>query len=128
MRRAAATKTGASVNPARRGVDDVDAAARVVDEELLAGAVFLAHDEIELAAPPPVEITEARVAVAELGDGPDGTPARPVVVRPPVFGVARNQCSASIGAAVRLPSEIGQMRLIERGMAEGYEWPRLRCL
>jgi len=95
MHRAAATKTGASVNPARRGVDDVDAAARVVDEELLAGAVFQAHDEIELAAPPPVEITEARVAVAELGDGPDGTPASPVVVRPPVFGVARNQCSAS---------------------------------
>ena len=97
MRRAAATKTGASVNPARRGVDDVDAAARVVDEELLAGAVFLAHDEIELAAPPPVEITEARVAVAELGDA--------LTVLLPARWWSGRRCSASLGISVRLQSE-----------------------
>src|SRR5438477_92585 len=54
---------------ARLRIDDVDAAARVVDEELLAGAVLLAHDEIELTPPRAVEITEARVPVATLGMG-----------------------------------------------------------
>src|SRR2546427_2385280 len=52
---------------ARLRIDDVDAAARVVDEELLAGTVLLAHDEIELTPPRAVEITEARVPVATLG-------------------------------------------------------------
>src|SRR5213078_4157678 len=36
-------------------------------EELLAGTVLLAHDQVELTAPGPVEIAEARVAVAEIG-------------------------------------------------------------
>jgi len=52
--------------PGRR-IGDVDPDAGVVDEELLAGPVLLAHDHIELPAPRAVEITEARAAVAALG-------------------------------------------------------------
>lgn len=45
-------------------IDEVRLLPRVVDEELLAGAVLLAHREVPLAEPLAVPVAELRVAVA----------------------------------------------------------------
>src|SRR5690606_13902251 len=49
---------------ARGGVDDLDGLPGIVDEELLAGAMLLPHDEIDSAAPVAVAIAEAAVLIA----------------------------------------------------------------
>jgi hypothetical protein len=48
---------------ARRPIDDAELLARVVDEELLAGAVHLSHRHGELLSPARVQVTEAAVLV-----------------------------------------------------------------
>src|SRR5690606_25111881 len=48
----------------RRGVDDGDRLPGVIDEELLAGPVLLAHDEVEAALPGAVALAEAAILVA----------------------------------------------------------------
>ena len=49
---------------ARVGVDDRDRRARVVDEQLLAGPVVVAHDDVEVASPAAVVLDELGVAIA----------------------------------------------------------------
>ena len=50
-------------HPAGPGVGQGNRLAGVVDEDLLAGPVVLAHDHVELAAPEPVALAELRVLV-----------------------------------------------------------------
>ena len=54
-------------NLAGLGVDDRHRVARVVDEELLAGAVHLAHRALEALGEVPVEVAEARILVGRPG-------------------------------------------------------------
>src|SRR5262249_5005601 len=52
---------------AGRAVGEVEGHPGPVDEELLARAVLLAHDDVELAPPRAVQVAEAGVAVAVVG-------------------------------------------------------------
>jgi hypothetical protein len=54
---------GSVSTPAGPGVGDGKLLAGVVDEHLLAGAVVLAHDHVELPSPEPVALAELRVLV-----------------------------------------------------------------
>ncbi len=61
-------------NLAGLGVDDRHRVARIVDEELLAGAVHLAHRALEALGEVPVEVAEARVLGRSARPSPGRTP------------------------------------------------------
>ena len=131
----------------RAGVEQARVLARVVDEELLAGVVHLAHRERPPREPAPVDVAELRVAVAvgvplavlEVQEGERDAPLAPLGVEVGTVRLRPGACAARpfavqpggqglLGQRGHLrPLESGHGRPVHRGADRADAHPQAAC-